>query len=118
MQTLRSADLDLRPSPRVHPVCRGQLSDRQVQLGRFLRMLQRLADEFGVAVVISNQVGGGPGASGAALTTAWTGSLAALGWLHAAAPGPVAQRSARPWAPWCRWWHPAWTAAPCSRARR
>ena len=36
---------------------RGQLSDRQVQLGRFLRMLQRLADEFGVAVVISNQVG-------------------------------------------------------------
>jgi DNA repair protein RAD51 len=36
---------------------RGQLSDRQVQLGRFLRMLQRLADEFGVSVVVSNQVG-------------------------------------------------------------
>ncbi|KAM7367520.1 hypothetical protein PAMP_013811 [Pampus punctatissimus] len=35
---------------------RGELSARQGHLGRFLRMLLRLADEFGVAVVISNQV--------------------------------------------------------------
>jgi len=35
---------------------RGELSVRQVHLGRFLRSLQRLADEFGVAVVITNQV--------------------------------------------------------------
>lgn len=35
---------------------RGELAERQMHLGRFLRMLQRLADEFGVAVVISNQV--------------------------------------------------------------
>ena len=35
---------------------RGQLSERQMHLGRFLRTLQRLADEFGIAVVITNQV--------------------------------------------------------------
>ncbi|EAT42393.1 AAEL006080-PA [Aedes aegypti] len=35
---------------------RGELNARQVQLGKFLRMLLRLADEFGVAVVITNQV--------------------------------------------------------------
>ena len=35
---------------------RGQLADRQMHLGRYLRNLQRLADEFGVAVVITNQV--------------------------------------------------------------
>ena len=35
---------------------RGELSDRQNALGRFLRLLQRFADEFGVAVVITNQV--------------------------------------------------------------
>jgi len=35
---------------------RGELSERQMHLGRFLRSLQRLADEFGVAVVITNQV--------------------------------------------------------------
>eukprot|EP01133_Synstelium_polycarpum_P006088 gene6088-7051_t len=35
---------------------RGELSDRQRHLARFLRALQRLADEFGVAVVITNQV--------------------------------------------------------------
>ena len=31
---------------------------RQVHLGRFLRSLQRLADEFGIAVVVTNQVWG------------------------------------------------------------
>lgn len=36
---------------------RGELAARQIQLGRFLRALQKLADEFGVAVVITNQVG-------------------------------------------------------------
>lgn len=50
---------------------RGELSARQIHLGRFLRALQGLADEFGVAVVVSNQVvaanldGGGPMFAGA-----------------------------------------------------
>ncbi|XP_051170522.1 DNA repair protein RAD51 homolog 1 [Leptopilina boulardi] len=35
---------------------RGELSARQMHLARFLRMLLRLADEFGVAVIITNQV--------------------------------------------------------------
>lgn len=35
---------------------RGELASRQVALGQFLRMLLRLADEFGVAVVVTNQV--------------------------------------------------------------
>lgn len=35
---------------------RGELSARQTHLARFLRQLQRLADEFGIAVVITNQV--------------------------------------------------------------
>ena len=35
---------------------RGELSARQMSLAQFLRMLLRLADEFGVAVVITNQV--------------------------------------------------------------
>uniref|UniRef100_A0A166C187 DNA repair protein RAD51 homolog n=1 Tax=Daucus carota subsp. sativus TaxID=79200 RepID=A0A166C187_DAUCS len=35
---------------------RGELSARQMHLGKFLRSLQKLADEFGVAVVITNQV--------------------------------------------------------------
>ncbi len=36
---------------------RGTLAERQNNLGKFLRALQRLADEYGVAVVITNQVG-------------------------------------------------------------
>ncbi|KAI9273409.1 DNA repair protein RAD51 [Helicostylum pulchrum] len=35
---------------------RGELAARQIHLAQFLRQLQRLADEFGVAVVITNQV--------------------------------------------------------------
>jgi DNA repair protein RAD51 len=35
---------------------RGELAERQQRLAQFLRRLQRLADEFGVAVVITNQV--------------------------------------------------------------
>lgn len=35
---------------------RGELSARQMHLAQFLRALMRLADEFGVAVVITNQV--------------------------------------------------------------
>lgn len=35
---------------------RGELNTRQINLGRFLRGLQRLADQYGVAVVITNQV--------------------------------------------------------------
>ena len=37
-------------------VGRGELAGRQQQLGQFLRKLQRLADEFGCAVVLTNQV--------------------------------------------------------------
>ncbi|KAL1951839.1 hypothetical protein VTO73DRAFT_988 [Trametes versicolor] len=42
---------------------RGELSARQAHLGKFLRTLQRLADEFGIAVVITNQVMSNPDAS-------------------------------------------------------
>ncbi|CAI1957019.1 hypothetical protein SEUBUCD646_0E01840 [Saccharomyces eubayanus] len=35
---------------------RGELSARQMHLAKFMRALQRLADQFGVAVVITNQV--------------------------------------------------------------
>jgi len=35
---------------------RGELSARQMHLARFLRILLRLSDEFGVAVVVTNQV--------------------------------------------------------------
>lgn len=35
---------------------RGELSARQTHLAKFLRTLQRLADEYGIAVVITNQV--------------------------------------------------------------
>lgn len=35
---------------------RGELSARQMSLAKFLRNLQKLADEFQVAVVITNQV--------------------------------------------------------------
>jgi len=35
---------------------RSELAERQMHLARFLRQLMRLADEFGVAVVITNQV--------------------------------------------------------------
>jgi DNA repair protein RAD51 len=45
---------------------RGELASRQSHMARFMRTLQRLADEFGVAVVITNQVvaqvDGGPSA--------------------------------------------------------
>lgn len=36
---------------------RGELAARQIHLGKFLRALTKLADEFGVAVVVTNQVG-------------------------------------------------------------
>lgn len=35
---------------------RGELSARQTSVAKFMRTLQRLADEFGIAVVITNQV--------------------------------------------------------------
>jgi DNA repair protein RAD51 len=41
-------------------VGRGELSERQIQLGQFLRQLTRLAEEFGVAVVLTNQVVANP----------------------------------------------------------
>ena len=39
---------------------RGELSERQAQLAQFLRQLTRLAEEFGIAVVITNQVVANP----------------------------------------------------------
>ncbi|KAG5185783.1 DNA repair and recombination protein Rad51A [Tribonema minus] len=39
---------------------RGELSERQMQLAQFLRQLTRMAEEFGVAVVITNQVVANP----------------------------------------------------------
>ncbi|KAJ3573673.1 hypothetical protein NP233_g2293 [Leucocoprinus birnbaumii] len=42
---------------------RGELSTRQNHLGKFLRTLQRLADEFGIAVVVTNQVMSNPDAA-------------------------------------------------------
>lgn len=37
---------------------RGELATRQIALGRFLRALHKVANEFGVAVVVTNQVRG------------------------------------------------------------
>ena len=39
---------------------RGELSERQTQMGQFLRQLTRLAEEYGVAVFITNQVVANP----------------------------------------------------------
>jgi DNA repair protein RAD51 len=39
---------------------RAELSERQTHMGRFLRQLSKLAEEFGVAVVITNQVVANP----------------------------------------------------------
>lgn len=39
---------------------RGELSERQMHLGQFLRQLTRLAEEFGIAVVLTNQVVANP----------------------------------------------------------
>jgi meiotic recombination protein DMC1 len=49
---------------RVDFTGRGQLADRQQKLGKFLSSLTKMAEEFNVAVVISNQVVSDPGASG------------------------------------------------------
>lgn len=43
---------------------RGELAARQMHLARFLRMLLRLVDEFGVAALITNQVVASVDASG------------------------------------------------------
>ena len=40
---------------------RGELADRQMVLGRFLSRLMKLAEEFNVAALISNQVVSDPG---------------------------------------------------------
>lgn len=45
---------------RTDYTARGELADRQQALNRFLRTLQRIADEHGVAVVITNQVMSSP----------------------------------------------------------
>ena len=45
---------------------RGELAERQQALNRYLRKLQRIADEHGVAVVITNQVMASPDSGPAA----------------------------------------------------
>jgi len=52
---------------------RGELAERQQKLGRMLSMLQKMADEFNIAVFITNHVVSDPGAglsfiAGTALT--------------------------------------------------
>mgnify|MGYP000297469671 CR=1 FL=1 len=42
---------------------RGELAERQQKLAQFMRQLAKLADEFGVAVVVSNQVVSSPDSS-------------------------------------------------------
>jgi meiotic recombination protein DMC1 len=42
---------------------RGELADRQQQLGKFMVKLQKLAEEFNIAVVITNQVMSDPAAT-------------------------------------------------------
>lgn len=62
---------------------RGELAARQNHLAKFLRYLQRLADEYGVAVVVTNQVvstpdaGGGGGYGGAPTKTPIGGNIVA-----------------------------------------
>ena len=41
---------------RTEYIGRGELASRQNNLGKFLKGLQRLADEYGVAVLVTNQV--------------------------------------------------------------
>lgn len=88
-------------------VGRGELAARQNQLGRFLRMLQRLADEFGTAVVVTNQVWSSEGHIAAGIR-----ALRPLpAEVHLACDACVAPSH------WCarRWWHQGWTAAACLR---
>jgi DNA repair protein RAD51 len=58
---------------------RGELAARQNQLGRFLRGLQRLADEYGVAVLVTNQVVQGNLDGGSAMFAAPHLALKAVG---------------------------------------
>ena len=85
---------------------RGELSARQVHLGRFLRSLQRLADEFGCAIVVTNQARplGAGGRNG--LAAASRGGLP---------PHPAPHTPLTPLSTPSRWWPPTWTEAPCSR---
>ena len=48
---------------RTDYIGRGELAERQQHLALFMRQLQRLANEFGVAVVITNQVVSSPDCS-------------------------------------------------------
>jgi DNA repair protein RAD51 len=50
---------------------RGELSERQMQMGQFLRQLTRLAEEFGIAVFITNQVVANPGKNFGCASRLW-----------------------------------------------
>ena len=97
------------PAPRRRSefVGRGELAARQNQLGRFLRGLQRLADEFGVAVLVTNQVVQGNMDGGTAMFQAphLSVGVAAGGW--SAACGAMHGRSAA----CCV----CWPCGPCAR---
>ncbi len=68
---------------RVEYVGRGELAARQNSLGRFLRALQRLADEFGCAVVVTNQARAAPAQAAACPASALWGAML----VHHAEPG-------------------------------
>ena len=42
---------------------RGELADRQQQLGQMLSKLQKLSEEYNVAIFVTNQMTADPGAS-------------------------------------------------------
>lgn len=58
---------------------RGELSERQMQMAQFLRQLTRLAEEFGVAVLISNQVVANPGKNRRDMCACFCACLSKLG---------------------------------------
>ena len=83
---------------RVEYQGRGELSARQISLGRFLRSLQRLADEYGCAVVVTNQV---------RTTLSPVGNLAIP-------PDAEAQQELQiNLAATCRWWLQTWMEPAC-----
>lgn len=48
---------------RVDFIGRGELADRQQKLGKLMSTLMKIAEEFGVAVLVTNQVVADPGAA-------------------------------------------------------
>ena len=63
-EELRLVIIDSIISPfRFEYAGRGELSERQIRLGQILRLAKKLADEFNIAVLLTNQVMADPGNS-------------------------------------------------------